>query len=48
MSGLLDELLKEPEAEEKKPQPVGKFDYSDQFTEYAKDKAAVGGEKKDE
>lgn len=49
MSGLLDELLEETTEPEKKPEPVGKFTYSDAFTEYIeKNKPAVGGEHKDE
>lgn len=49
MSGLLDELLKENAEPEKKPEPVGKFTYSDAFTEYVeKNKPVVDGEHKDE
>lgn len=49
MSGLLDELLKDEEQPEQKPEAKGMFEYSDKFKEYAeKNNAAVGGEKEGE
>lgn len=50
MSGLLDELLKEPEEPKtKEPVEIGKFQYSEAFSEYVKkDKPVVDGKNKDE